>query len=189
MQAKTALRRKMKQVLKDLSENERHIQESEVLEMVAAGTEWAFSEWIFGYLSMNGEFNLDALLDRAVNEGKKIALPRVDGSELRFIQVQDMHTAWEIHPYGMREPRDEGLYVDPALCAEDGLLMLVPGLCFDLEGYRLGYGGGFYDRLLSGLRPYSRVKSAACFFRQQLVDAVPREAHDRRLDRLFFTAK
>ncbi len=179
----------MREVLGNIGENDRLTQETSVLKSIYSSSIWNDSAWIFGYMSMNGEFNLESLLNRGIREGKMVALPRVDGKVLRFIQVFDMNSSWDVHPYGMREPRDEGMYVDPAGISSSGVLVLVPGLGFDREGFRLGYGGGFYDRLLSALERLSGVRTAACFFQQQLVDTVPREAHDRKLDNLFFLEK
>jgi len=61
-------------------------------------------------------------------------------------------------------------------------VLLVPMLAFDRQGYRLGYGGGFYDRTLEKLRAFKKVWAVGVAYAAQEVDAVPRGAHDAPLD-------
>ena len=70
---------------------------------------------------------------------------------------------------------EEGAWVEPAV-------LIVPMLAFDARGYRLGYGGGFYDRTLAGLRARGLVLAVGFAFAAQEVDAVPTDAFDQRLD-------
>ncbi len=81
--------------------------------------------------------------------------------------------------WGIREP-------DPARCApmatDEPDLVLVPGVAFDIRGGRIGYGAAYYDRLLGRCPPGTPLVAAA--FEVQIVDAVPMEPHDRRVDRI-----
>ena len=61
-------------------------------------------------------------------------------------------------------------------------ILLVPLLAFDMNGFRLGYGAGFYDRTLAGLRAKGRVTAIGVAFDEQQVEAVPRDAYDEALD-------
>jgi 5-formyltetrahydrofolate cyclo-ligase len=70
---------------------------------------------------------------------------------------------------------EEGAWVEPAV-------LIVPMLAFDARGFRLGYGGGFYDRTLEGLRARGPVLAVGFAFAAQEVDAVPTDAFDQRLD-------
>ena len=104
--------------------------------------------------------------------GKRIALPRVCGGELIFHWVvcrEDLQPG----KFGILEPA-----ADAAEARKEFHLILVPGLAFDLRGGRLGRGKGYYDRFLAGSRG---LRMGICF-EDQIVDNVPSEAHDLRMD-------
>ncbi|MFA7232740.1 MAG: 5-formyltetrahydrofolate cyclo-ligase [Terrimicrobiaceae bacterium] len=105
-------------------------------------------------------------------EDKRIALPRVSGDGLVFHWVAHRN---DLRPgsFGVPEPPSEA----PPAENEFGLI-LVPGLAFDPRGGRLGRGKGFYDRFLAGA---GGVRAGVCFD-DQVVEDVPREAHDLRMD-------
>jgi 5-formyltetrahydrofolate cyclo-ligase len=104
--------------------------------------------------------------------GKFLALPRIEGENLcaHFVTSPADLTAGR---FGIPEPRTDAPAAGPSFD-----LILVPGLAFDRSGGRLGRGRGFYDRFLSGI---SGFRVGACFD-WQLVDSVPVEAHDMRMD-------
>ena len=83
--------------------------------------------------------------------------------------------------FGTREPVESAPEIEPDL-------LLVPLLAFDAQGYRLGYGGGFYDRTLAGLRQRKPILAVGFAYAEQEVDAVPCEGHDQRLDALLTPA-
>jgi 5-formyltetrahydrofolate cyclo-ligase len=118
------------------------------------------------------------LARHALAAGKVVAAPRVDrpGRMLRALRIVDLDRDVEAGYRGIPEPR-EGC-ADVALEAVDWVL--VPGIAFDAAGRRLGYGGGYYDRLLPLLRPDARRVAGA--FEMQIVAAVPAAPHDVTVD-------
>jgi 5,10-methenyltetrahydrofolate synthetase len=94
------------------------------------------------------------------------------------ITVHEFTAPRERHRLGFSQPAAGTAEIDPT--AVD--LVLVPGLAFDRNGVRLGRGGGHYDRLLAGLRPDARVVGVCPA--EVVVDALPREAHDRPMTHL-----
>ena len=185
MVTKHEMRRLIKGRLKGIGPESRARQEAEVIHVLSHDACWGKSSWIFGYLPMGTEFNLEPLLSLAILQGKHVALPRVDGSMLRFYRIPDLNQEWELHGYGMREPAQDLPPVDVSVAVDEGLLVIVPGLAYDMNGYRIGYGGGFYDRLLALIGKVPHACFAACLFHEQLVPRVPREDHDYPLNRLF----
>lgn len=98
---------------------------------------------VYGYLPYNQEVRTVPMLERALLDGKKVAVPKVYGDQMRFIYLTDFSQV-EKGYCGIPEPiADEPLAQDPEA------LVMMPGLAFDMQGRRVGYGGGFYDRFLS----------------------------------------
>ncbi len=130
---------------------------------------------IFFFASFGTEVETFPALGEALLRGQRVALPRTLLRERRLV-FHRVFTLGELvpGPYGIPEPPRQNPVVSP----EEADLILVPGLAFDRRGYRLGYGGGFYDRFLAGLSA-PRVALAFSF---QILPAVPHEAHDLRVD-------
>ena len=128
---------------------------------------------IFGFAPLRLE--PDWLSDWA---GAEIALPRIEGERLIFHRVTEPERELCHGQFGAREPfaKNERTRVSP----ESAVAILVPGLAFDAQGGRLGRGGGFYDRFLEVAD--ATVRRIGVCFACQLVDRVPVEAHDVRLD-------
>jgi 5-formyltetrahydrofolate cyclo-ligase len=126
------------------------------------------------YSPVQNEVFTELIFNQALAQGKLVTYPRVRGNELEFIQVAE--TA-ELKPgtFGVLEPTGER--VVSSACLD---LVVVPGVAFDLGGHRLGYGKGFYDRCLHGKRRPGFL--AGLCFELQMVDNLPAEAHDVRMD-------
>ena len=104
---------------------------------------------------------------------KRIAAPKVIGSDMIFYEItseQDLEPGY----FGIREPR-EGLDV----AGTDSVFLVMPGVAFDRNRHRAGYGGGFYDRYLS---THPDLYKAAVAFEFQMVEEVPTEPTDMRPD-------
>jgi len=98
---------------------------------------------IYGYLPYNQEVRTTAMLLQAQKDGKRIAVPKILGDTMIFVWLDDL-TAVEKGYSGIPEP------IDLTPVADDPTaLVLMPGMAFDPEGHRCGYGGGFYDKFLS----------------------------------------
>ena len=129
-------------------------------------------------LAFRSEWDTAPVFAAAFAAGKTVALPRVDNTSrmLELHAVQDIARDTRAGYRGIPEPLTDLTTVDRA--AIDWVL--VPGVAFDTAGRRLGYGGGYYDRLLSQLRPQaSRVAGA---FELQIVPLVPAAPHDLTVD-------
>ena len=112
-------------------------------ELFAQSPMYQQAKTVYGYLPYNQEVRTTPMLERALADGKKVAVPKVYGDEMRFIYLTDM-TRVEKGYAGIPEPvADEPVADDPHA------LVLMPGLAFDPEGHRIGYGGGFYDKFLA----------------------------------------
>ncbi len=131
---------------------------------------------IYGYLPFNQEVNLLPLLQQALADGKQIALPKCRGSEMHFIFMTDFSRV-QYTRSGVPEPLD-----DSPLAWDQTALVLVPGLAFDRRGYRVGYGGGYYDRFLA--REPDHPTIALCYD-FQLVNQIPSDPLDFPVQHIF----
>ena len=108
-----------------------------------ASEQYKNAKTIYGYLPYNQEVRTIPILEQALRNGKQVAVPKIYGKEMRFIYLTDLSQV-EKSDYGIPEPIADG----PVAC-DPTALVLMPGLAFDKEGHRIGYGGGYYDRFLA----------------------------------------
>ena len=98
---------------------------------------------IYGYLPYNQEVRTTAMVEQAQRDGKRIAVPKILGDTMIFVWLDDL-TAVEKGYSNIPEPSDLTPVAD-----DPTALVLMPGMAFDREGHRCGYGGGFYDKFLA----------------------------------------
>ena len=115
---------------------------------------------LYGYLSYNQEVRTAAILRQAQRDGKRVAVPKVFGDEMKFLWLDDL-SAVAPGAYNIPEPIADGPEAD-----DETALVLMPGLAFDPEGHRCGYGGGFYDKYLAAHPKH--VTLALCYAFQML---------------------
>lgn len=130
---------------------------------------------ISAYWPLGKEFETRFLLDELVKQGFQCALPRVQKDEriLDFVKW-DHETPMKAGAYDIQEP--EGAFVIPDI-------VIAPLLAFDQKGYRLGYGGGYYDATIEALRQQKEITYIGIGYAEQAVlFKLPREAHDIPLD-------
>lgn len=132
---------------------------------------------IYGYLPFNQEVDTTLILAQALRDGKRVALPKTYDDEMRFIWVSNL-TDMQKSTLGCPEP-----VADAPIADDPDALVLLPGLAFDLQGGRMGYGGGFYDKFLAD----ERHPTVALCYGFQLLPRVPVEWHDLRVDCIIST--
>ena len=98
---------------------------------------------IYGYLPYNQEVRTVAMLEQAIRDGKRVAVPKCYGDEMKFIFMEDLSLVEKGYA-NIPEPIADGPIAD-----DETALVLMPGLAFDPQGHRIGYGGGFYDKFLA----------------------------------------
>ena len=168
---KINLRKMMKERRAALSLYERRMEDKETLKRLFALPAFQMAPTVFLYAAYGSEFPTQAIEDAAKGLGKRVAYPKVCGVNLHFYVDGTLAPGYR----GIPEPQGGEKAVPTA---KD--FLLVPGLAFTKEGYRLGYGGGFYDRYIAALkeRPYCCGIGYSC----QGTDALLVEEHDQKLD-------
>ena len=135
---------------------------------VAEMHEYQRAHSVMAFVGFKGEPDTDPLFARLAVDGKRLLLPRVEASG---IVAADGNTPWVASKFGVQEPSG------PAVGVDEIDLVIVPGLAFTPAGDRLGYGQGYYDRLL----PTVSAPTVGVCFDDQLVDELPVAAHDVRV--------
>lgn len=166
---KPALRRRMLMV-RDLVDD-KLMRSVELWAAVAATPQYAAAASVMAFVGSKGEPDTDPLFARLAADGKRLLLPRIDSGAI-VVCAGDGEMA--VSRFGIPEP------TGPALPVGDIGFVLVPGLAFTVAGDRLGYGAGFYDRFLPTL---SCLFAGVCFA-EQLVDVLPVEPHDIRVQQV-----
>lgn len=128
---------------------------------------------LYGYLPYNQEVRILPILEQALADGKQVAVPKVYGDTMRFIRLDGLS---QIAPgySGIPEPIADG-----PVAEDKTALVLMPGLAFDPQGHRIGYGGGFYDRFLAAEPDHPTVALCYDF---QLLPRLDTEEHDIPVD-------
>ncbi len=141
-----------------------------IQEFVINSREFRLAKIVGAYFALGSEVTTELIIKHAKILGKKIALPRVEEDKITFYELPSTKSLIEGR-FGIMEP-------PPYEKMRNIDLLIVPGIAFDKKGNRLGYGKGFYDRLLSGKRTFS-IGLAYSF---QLLENLPHEKYDKRLD-------
>ena len=131
---------------------------------------------VSGFASMPDELNVWPLLRRLHGADIPLALPVVEGKGRPLVfRAWAPGDAMDKGVWGIPQPKADKPALEPDI-------LLVPLLAFDRRGGRLGYGGGFYDRTLAGLRARKPITAVGLAYDEQQVDAVPHLDYDERLD-------
>ncbi|MDO5291830.1 MAG: 5-formyltetrahydrofolate cyclo-ligase [bacterium] len=132
---------------------------------------------LYTFVSYNQEVDTKEIIKRAIADGKRVAVPKVQGKEIEFIYISSLEELKEGYQH-ILEPINND-WADPT--KEISPLMLMPGLAFDHAGNRIGYGGGFYDRYLKKYQSASFYK-CALGYEFQLFDQFEPEEFDIPVD-------
>jgi len=174
---KNRLRAEMKERLAEMPPRQRNDKSIAACKLLVSLPEFRRAASMMVYLPMPQEIDCSEAALEAWREGKSVLAPRVDwkGRHLVPVEMRSLEDGIVTGRHGLREPAE-----GPAWPVGRIDLVIVPALAFDVTGARLGRGGGFYDRFLrqDGLR------AVACgmAFREQVVDRLPAEGHDRTVD-------
>jgi len=170
---KKALRSQIREKKRAMTEDSIQRASRSLGEQFAACRQYREAKTVYGYLPYNQEVRTVPMLEQALKDGKKVAVPKVYGDTMRFIYMTDLSRV-ETGYAGIPEPIDDGPVAD-----DPTALVLMPGLAFTAAGDRMGYGGGYYDKFLAQEPDHPTVALCYDF---QLVDSLPTEAYDIPVD-------
>jgi len=174
VEAKQELRRAIRQSRKERTPHadEALLIAEHVLDLEAIQVARKEGRPIACYVARAEEPPTHVLLEQLHAAGATVLLPRVEGESMTWVQV-DENTTWAKNAWGINEPLGPAHSHRPEV-------WVIPGLAVDADGYRLGQGGGFYDRELENVDDDATI--IALVFEEESIPEVPREDHDRRVD-------
>lgn len=184
------------QIKKVLHENEALLPElsKKISQRVMESQAYKDASVVLAYMALPDEVDLSLVIDDALAAGKMVFIPRIiPGTNLmEFFQMTDGAKA-DVGSYGILEPQKDWPKFEFEQVGQDGqILVLTPGRAFTLEGERLGRGKGFYDTFLAKLKKMRVVENkkpavrlAGVCFSCQVVEELPVEFHDEKMDLLF----
>ena len=150
------------------------VQRSQMLGLLFIQSEaYKNAKTIYGYLPYNQEVRTVPMLEQALRAGKRVAVPKCYGDEMKFIFMEDLSKVEKGYA-NIPEPIADGPVAD-----DETALVLMPGLAFDPQGHRIGYGGGFYDKFLS--KEPNHPTLALCY-EFQMLPHLETEEHDIPVD-------
>jgi 5-formyltetrahydrofolate cyclo-ligase len=168
--------RKMVLAARDsLSPGQRTAKSREIEERLFSLPEFKSARIVLFFASFRSEVDTGPMIRRALTFGKRVVLPKVKGAELELYEIADWDKDVSPGAWGIPEPHE-----NRPVGLDEIDLILVPGAAFDGQGNRLGYGAGFYDKLLSAFTK----PTAALAFEAQIVPWVPAELHDIPIDKI-----
>ena len=133
---------------------------------------------IYGYLPYNQEVRTVPMLEQAIRDGKRVAVPKCYDRDMKFIYINDFET--EVAPGYANIPEP---IADEPVADDTTALVLMPGMAFDPQGHRIGYGGGFYDRFLADEPNHPTLALCYGF---QMVEHLETEEFDIPVDKVLW---
>lgn len=178
-EGKPALRRLFLARRREMSEGEVKDKSQAISERVEEILREEGARTIMAYVSVRNEVDTWELMRSLLAEGKRVAVPLCAPETLDLVpcQVEDLEEDLSAGIFGIPGPKEEKR---KPVALGDLDVVLVPGVAFDLFGYRLGHGSGYYDRFLARL-PKS-VRKVGLAYHWQMVEQLPREPHDIPVD-------
>ncbi len=157
------------------------IEQRKLADMVIAdriiGHQWFYrADVLLGFVNYDSEIATQEILTEALRKEKKLFLPKIEGNAMFFYRIDSLNDLIEGYK-GILEPKGDTERFDYSVYKESRMLILVPGVAFDIYGNRMGYGKGFYDRYLSD-KEVLRTYSIGIGYKCQQVDKLPIDEFD-----------
>lgn len=170
---KKTLRQQIRELKRGMTLEQISQASARLMEAFINTSQYKEAKSIYGYLPYNQEVRTWSILERALQDGKRVAVPKIYGDDMRFIYLSDLSQVEKGYG-GIPEPVGDGPVADDRTA-----LVLMPGLAFTKDGDRMGYGGGYYDRFLANEPAHPTVALCYDF---QIVEHIPTEDYDVPVD-------
>ena len=170
---KTALRNSIRARKRAMTEEEIVSRSEALAQQFYASEAYKNAKTIYGYMPYNQEVRTIPMMEQALKDGKRVAIPKCYGDTMKFIFIDDLSKVEKGYA-NIPEP-----IADEPVADDETALVLMPGLAFDPQGHRCGYGGGFYDKFLAAEPNHPTL--ALCY-EFQMLPHLETESHDIPVD-------
>lgn len=174
---KKTIRKQILESRANLGKNSHNLYSDRIINKLCESSFYKESKIIMTFISFGHEVNTHNFVKNSLNNNKRITVPITfpESNEIKPSEILDFDEL-EVGFYNILTPKEEfHRFIDP----NEVDLIIVPGLAFDRKGYRVGYGGGYYDRFLS---KYPKATKIGLAFDLQMIDQVPRDEFDIAVD-------
>ena len=178
MKSKNEIRKETLEKMHLIQGRERDERNALMLERLKNDESVRNAENIMCFVSFRDEIDTHELIKHLISRKKRVFVPVIKKGQMLISELESFS---ELKPgyYGILEPSDESIRITGPEVLD---LVITPGVVFDSLGYRIGYGGGYYDRLFSSAG--FRAEKIGICFREQLMEKIKKEPHDMSVDRV-----
>ena len=175
---KDAIRRECAERRNAMPQEERALFSEKIVNVATSLVSFRHADIILLYAPIKSEIDVMPIFDIAKSKGKKVAFPKcnLEDRTMKFHFVESLDEL-EVCAYGIREPKEEAPVFDPET-EKGSVLCFVPGLAFDVYGYRLGYGKGYYDKFMNKFTG----STIGLAFTHQIMPSLPKGKFDKHCD-------
>lgn len=179
MNTKNEIRKMILNVRNKMTSNQVSEKSSVIIKKLKSIKEYKKSHTVFVYMDFKNEVNTTGFIKEMLNEGKRVVIPYTDivNTVIIPVELHDLEKDLKISPFGYLEPKKEKIIpFEP----KEFDLIIVPGVVFDRKLNRIGFGKGYYDRILINKR--HDAKAVAIAYELQVLEEIPCEEHDVKMD-------
>jgi 5-formyltetrahydrofolate cyclo-ligase len=176
MQDKASLRKEILAKRSRIPPEVRKTKDGKIQKRLFGVEEFKAAKTLFFFASFRSEVDTFGMIRNTLAGGRRVVLPRVEGKNLKLYEIKGLD---ELVSGCMNIPEPSVLTDDRKVTINDVDVVVIPGAAFDERGNRIGYGGGFYDKLLAELR--KPIPIIAPTYEEQVIESVPTDAHDKKV--------
>ena len=157
----------------------RKIRDGKICRNILSSAAFRYADIVLLYYPVKAEVDVLPVMEAALRAGKKVAFPRccAEDHSMIFYYVSSVDD-FETGAYGLKEPLETLPFFNPQTDGDQNVLCVVPAVVYDRRGYRIGYGGGYYDRFFGQFRP----ASIGVAYEEFIVKNVPHGRYDISVD-------
>lgn len=171
---KNNLRKQYLNIRKSIKEEKKLKYDNEIFKKIINSSEYIKSKLVLVYVSLKEEVDTIKLIKQCLKENKKVAVPKCQGNTINFCYINSLEELKK-GKFNLLEPENNNIVLN-----FENSICIVPGICFDKEKNRVGYGKGYYDRFLED---YKGIKIGITY-KECICDKIDTDKYDIKMDKI-----